>query len=141
MKSKQVIVLRKDLNMRKGKMVAQGAHASMKVILDMMSKQMVPTAFDGINVEEVEVRLLTLKNDSPLRDWVKNLFTKVCVSVNSEQELLELYKKSELMNIPCSLITDAGLTEFGGVPTNTAIAIGPAWEDDINQITGHLPLL
>ena len=34
MKTKQVIVLRKDLNMRKGKMVAQGAHASMKAILD-----------------------------------------------------------------------------------------------------------
>ena len=34
MNVKQVIVLRKDLNMRKGKMVAQGAHASMKVFFD-----------------------------------------------------------------------------------------------------------
>ena len=33
-RAKQVIVMRKDLNMRKGKMIAQGAHASMKVLLD-----------------------------------------------------------------------------------------------------------
>ena len=33
MDHKQVIVLRKDLNMRKGKMVAQGAHASMAALL------------------------------------------------------------------------------------------------------------
>ena len=31
--AKQVIVMRKDLGMRKGKMIAQGAHASMKVLL------------------------------------------------------------------------------------------------------------
>ena len=31
---KQVIVMRRDLNMRKGKMVAQGAHASMAVLLN-----------------------------------------------------------------------------------------------------------
>ena len=34
MEHKQMIVLRKDLNMRKGKMIAQGAHASLKVLLD-----------------------------------------------------------------------------------------------------------
>lgn len=34
METKQVIVMRKDLNMRKGKMIAQGSHASMAVILD-----------------------------------------------------------------------------------------------------------
>lgn len=31
---KQVLVIRKDLNMRKGKMVAQGAHSAMKVVFD-----------------------------------------------------------------------------------------------------------
>ena len=33
-RAKQVIVMRKDLNMRKSKMIAQGAHGSMKVLLD-----------------------------------------------------------------------------------------------------------
>ena len=32
--AKQVIVMRKDLGMRKGKMIAQGAHASLKVLTD-----------------------------------------------------------------------------------------------------------
>lgn len=36
---KQVIIVRTDLNMRNGKMVAQGAHASMKVFFDMMSTE------------------------------------------------------------------------------------------------------
>ena len=34
MSIKQVIVVRKDLNMRKGKMCAQVAHASLKIFLD-----------------------------------------------------------------------------------------------------------
>lgn len=141
MKSKQVIVLRKDLNMRKGKMVAQGAHASLKVILDMMNNHsgFKYIASQGKNGHTTFT--LTVEAGTPVHDWLTDKFTKVCVSVNSEQELLELYEKSKSINIPSSLITDAGLTEFGGVPTNTAIAIGPAWEDDINQITGHLPLL
>jgi PTH2 family peptidyl-tRNA hydrolase len=33
---KQVIIIRKDLNMRKGKMIAQGNHASMGVIFNYM---------------------------------------------------------------------------------------------------------
>lgn len=32
---KQVIVMRKDLNMRKGKMIAQGAHASVDALLSL----------------------------------------------------------------------------------------------------------
>lgn len=140
-KSKQVIILRKDLNMRKGKMISQGAHASMKVILDMMSKQMVPTTFYGTSGDEVEMRCITLKDDTPIKDWINGLFTKITCSVDSEKELLELYEKAESMKIPCALITDSGLTEFGGIPTNTAIAIGPEWEDIINSITGHLKLL
>ena len=39
MEHKQVIVLRKDLNMRKGKMVAQGARASMRAILNLARRE------------------------------------------------------------------------------------------------------
>lgn len=141
MKSKQVIVIRKDLNMRKGKMVAQGSHASMKVILDMMTKQMMPTSPHCNWDDDVEVRTLVLPNESALHNWLNGPFTKVCVSVDSEEELLNLLNEAEQLKVPCTLITDAGLTEFDSVPTNTCIAIGPAWEDDVNKITGHLKLL
>jgi len=141
MKSKQVIVIRKDLNMRKGKMVAQGAHASMKVILDMMNS--VPNMkYINSNGETGEdVKHLHIEGGSALNDWINGIFTKVCVSVDSEDELVGIYETAKASGIPCSLIEDVGLTEFGGVLTKTAVAIGPAWEDEVNQITGHLKLL
>ena len=121
-------------------MVSQGAHASMKVILEMMSRQMMLTSPYG-DTADVEVRSLTLPNGSALQDWLRGKFTKITCSVDSERELLELYEKADLLRIPCTLITDAGLTEFGGTPTHTAIAIGPAWEDEVDPITSHLKLL
>lgn len=136
MKSKQVIILRKDLNMRKGKMVAQGAHASMKVILDLMKSEISSDYSDNL-----EVRTLDLPNESALKDWLNGIFTKVCVSVDSEEELVGIYELAKELSIPCSMIIDAGLTEFGGVPTKTAVAIGPDWEDRINELTRHLKLL
>lgn len=141
MKSKQVIILRKDLNMRKGKMVAQGSHASMKVILDLMKSEMLITSPSDYYADKVEVRTLSLPNESALKDWINGIFTKVCVSADSEEELVGIYELAKSLGIPCSMIVDAGLTEFVGVPTKTAVAIGPDWEDKINEVTGHLKLL
>ena len=141
MKSKQVIVIRKDLNMRKGKMVAQGAHASMKVILDLM--QSVPNMkyiYSNGTIGE-DTKYLKIEGGSAINDWINGIFTKVCVSVDSEDELIGIYESAKAIGLPCSLIEDIGLTEFDGVVTKTAVAIGPAWEDDVNQITGHLKLL
>ena len=135
METKQVIVIRKDLNMRKGKMVAQGAHASMNAILKQMWHM--EDWNDGIMVElQYEVRF-----DEPTMQWICGQFTKIVVYVNSELELLELYDKAKEAKITCSLIKDNGKTEFNGVPTHTCIAIGPGYVDDIDKITGHLPLL
>jgi PTH2 family peptidyl-tRNA hydrolase len=126
MEHKQVIVMRKDLNMRKGKLVAQGAHASLGAILQQMRK-------DG------DKMILDL-NDERLAPWVTGRFKKICVYVNSEEELLALYAAARLSDMICSIITDAGLTEFNGVPTKTAVAIGPDREDKIDELCKHLPL-
>jgi PTH2 family peptidyl-tRNA hydrolase len=131
--SKQVIIIRKDLNMRKGKMVAQGSHASMKVLLDMMSSYS--------NESKQEERTLYIDRNSAIEDWINGKFTKVCVSVDSLDELNAVYEKAKSEGISCALITDAGLTEFNGVPTVTCCAIGPAWSTDVDPITGHLKLL
>lgn len=133
---KQVIVMRKDLNMRKGKMVAQGAHASMGVLLYMMDKEE-STRFDGVT----PITTYTLHADGYVRDWLRKKFTKVCVSVNSEQELLDVYQKAKDEGLPAVLITDSGLTEFGGVPTHTCCGIGPWRRDEVDKITGNLSLL
>lgn len=115
-KLQQVIVMRKDLNMRKGKMVAQGAHASMEAVFE--------------------------HQDHPIvQKWLEGDFTKICVSVDSEEELLQVYQNAQDTGLIVALITDSGLTEFDGVPTNTCIAIGPAWKESLDPITGHLKLL
>lgn len=118
---KQIIILRKDLNMRKGKMVAQGAHASMAVILDEQRKSHHPTP--------------------AVAEWLGGSFTKICVSVDSEDELVQLYTEAVAQGIPCALIRDAGHTEFGGVPTLTAVAIGPEYPEKLDPLTKHLKLL
>jgi peptidyl-tRNA hydrolase, PTH2 family len=131
---KQVIVIRKDLNMRKGKQISQGSHASMKVFLDLCEYQ---------RISSDESRLIFYLDDdkSDWSVWLNGLFTKVVVSCDSEQELLDLYQQAKDKGLPCSLIIDAGLTEFNGVPTKTCVAIGPAKSEEINPITGHLKLL
>ena len=119
MSTKQVIIIRKDLNMRKGKMVAQGAHASMAAVLTF----------------KIFLKPLIIWK------WLFGVFTKICVSVDSEEELLMIYAKAKKAGILCSLIEDSGKTEFGGVPTHTSVAVGPAYVDQLQNITGHLKLL
>lgn len=132
MKTKQVIIVRKDLNMRKGKIGAQCAHASMKVIFDMMEYKK-DTNNGNTAVYQLEVPQV-------ISAWIDGIFTKVVVYVNSLEELEELAHKAKFLGVPHAMITDSGKTEFGGIPTKTALAIGPDDEEVINAITGHLPL-
>ena len=125
---KQWIVLRKDLKMRKGKMVAQGSHGVLKVFLEQM-------------VRGPEEGKFTLYVSGAALAWLEGKFTKICVGARSEEELLEIYEKAKAANIMCTLITDAGLTEFDGIPTNTCVVIGPAYPSQVQSITGELPLL
>ena len=126
--AKQVIVMRKDLGMRKGKMIAQGAHASLKVLLDAGELDDARTTF-------------TLALSPAAATWLGGRFTKVCVSVDSEAALDAIIEKARAAGLPCALIVDAGHTEFHGVPTKTCCAVGPAWADEVDAITGGLPLL
>ncbi len=131
MNTKQVIVMRTDLGMRKGKMIAQGAHASISFLTaDMEIKPGKPYFTEGT--------IILLPHEV---EWVKGRFTKVCVRVDSEEELLDIHQQAIDAGLSSFLITDAGLTEFNGVPTNTCLAIGPDEAEKIDQITGHLRLL
>ena len=114
---KQMLVIRKDLKMRMGKACAQAAHASTKVVLE--------------NLDHPNITA-----------WLSDgRYAKICVSVDSESELLEVYEKAKSAGLITSIITDLGLTEFNGVPTKTCVAIGPASNEDLTPITGHLKLL
>jgi peptidyl-tRNA hydrolase, PTH2 family len=119
---KQVIVMRRDLGMRRGKEIAQGAHASM-IWLALRIRR------PGYAFTEAE------------RSWLDGAFTKVCVRVDSEEELLAVVQRAKEAGILVQLCVDAGRTEFHGVPTPTCCAVGPDYPDRIDPITGHLKLL
>ncbi len=119
---KQVIVYRRDLKMRKGKIAAQVAHASMRVLF-----QRGAAAGDAMQIDLTPAMSL----------WVQGRFTKVVLSVESEADLLKIHQTARERGVPTALITDSGKTEFGGVPTRTTVAVGPAAADEIDPITGR----
>ena len=124
--------------MRKGKMVAQGAHASLAIL----TNNLIGYPFSIWKFPFKLVRFLYLFFfHKPFRVWHTGRFTKICVYVNSEQELKDIYNKAKSKGLLCSLIKDAGLTEFGGVPTYTTVAVGPDESSKVDAITGGFPLL
>ncbi len=130
-KQKQVILIRKDLKMRRGKEIAQSCHASLAAILNLGKFEQ---DLLDLNVQ------LSIPVAPQFQDWLQDKFAKICVTVQSEEELKHYYELARKANIPCSLILDEGLTEFGGVKTYTCAAIGPWTSDVIDPITGKLPL-
>lgn len=126
---KLILAMRTDLGMRKGKMVAQGGHASMMPVLPLL----VPHP-DDCSACEREHRALIWK-------WVESGMRKICVGVGSLEEIEALEHEALEAGVLASIVTDRGDTEFHGKPTVTCIAIGPAENADIDPITRHLKLL
>jgi PTH2 family peptidyl-tRNA hydrolase len=126
---KQVIVIRRDLRMRRGKEIAQGAHASMAWLSQRVIERMTPAgAVDHVQLSEAE------------QAWFERSFRKVTVKVTSEDDLMAVYARALEAGLVTHLITDRGLTEFGGVPTRTCLGIGPDYDDLIDPVTGDLEL-
>jgi PTH2 family peptidyl-tRNA hydrolase len=109
---KQVIVVRSDLKLGKGKTAAQVAHAS-----------------------------ISAADKSPWKgEWISEGQKKTVVKCSGEKELLELLKHAGNAKLPTALIEDAGLTQIPA-GTKTCLGIGPAPEEQIDKITGKLKLL
>jgi len=114
---KQVIIVRTDLGMSRGKLAVQVAHAA------------VLAAFKAYR-ERLEW----------FRPWWDSGQKKVAVKVNSEKELLDIANQARSLGLPTSIVRDAGLTELPP-GTLTAIGIGPAPSNLIDKVTGRLKLL
>ena len=143
--SKQVIVVRSDVNMSIGKTASQVAHASLKVFLDMAKRQQMDyldsvDAMPLLATSDKELKLSYTEGDA-IDKWLNGAFTKIVLKVDSEKELFDVYNKALVNHLPTSLIVDNGKTEFNGVPTPTCCAIGPAWNDEIDAITKDLELM
>ncbi len=114
---KQVIAVRTDLGMSKGKTAVQVAHGAV-------------TAAELARVTQQDV----------WKAWFSEGQKKVAVRVQSAEELLEIRRLAAVNGIPSALIQDAGMTELPP-GTMTVVAIGPARSELIDKVTGHLKLL
>ncbi len=114
---KQVIVVRTDLTMGKGKLAAQVAHAS-------------------LGAAEEAIR----KRSGWFEEWKGQGQAKVVVKVGGEDELQELLRLSKTLHLPAALIQDAGRTQLEP-GTSTCLGIGPAPVELVDRVTGKLKLL
>ncbi|XP_053696591.1 probable peptidyl-tRNA hydrolase 2 [Sabethes cyaneus] len=114
---KMILIVRNDLKMGKGKIAAQCGHAAVG-------------AYEGA----------LKKTPSILRKWQNGGQAKIAVKVETEQQLMEVYRTAKANNLNCCMIRDAGRTQIEP-NTKTVLAIGPAPKEVIDMITGHLKLL
>ena len=136
--AKQMIVIRRDLHMRKGKIAAQAGHACVEAVLMALANEErlgdITVAGDYVSLKE------SGKKASPLSVWFEKGVAKICVYVDSEEALLEIDRKAKEAGIISALICDAGMTEFHGEPTYTCLAFEPRLSEEVDPITGELPL-
>ena len=114
MEYKQVILVRKDLKLSKGKMAAQSSHASVGAVLK------------------------SHKDD--IKKWQDQGMKKIILKVENKEELYAYKQKAEDAGLVVSLITDAGHTHLEP-GTVTCLGIGPDKEEKIDKVTGELSLV
>ena len=111
---KQVMVVRTDLKMGKGKIAAQCCHGSIGVYKK--------------------------TDSSKIKKWENEAYAKVICKVKTLDELLELKRQADEKGISTYLVVDAGRTQ---IPTSsvTVLALGPDEDEIIDEVTGDLKLL
>ena len=111
---KQVIVIRNDLKLSKGKLAAQACHASLE-------------AYKRAEQNDID-------------EWENSGVKKVVLKVQSEKELLNIFELLKTEKMKPALIKDAGLTEVAP-GTITCLGVGPLREDVVDRVTGKLKML
>jgi peptidyl-tRNA hydrolase, PTH2 family len=114
---KQVIVVRTDIKMGKGKLAVQVAHASV-CALEQARKY----------------------KPKWVEDWFLENQRKICVKINSDKELRILKGLTDEAGLPNALIEDAGLTQLEP-GTVTCLGLGPVPSEIADRYTGDLKLL
>jgi len=111
---KQVILVRSDLKMPKGKMAAQAAHAAVAAAMKSEKRK--------------------------IKEWQNEGMKKVVLKVKDRKELIKYKNKAEIMGLVSALITDSGRTFFKRA-TTTCLGIGPDDEEKIDVLTGNLKMV
>ena len=126
-KEKQVIVMRKDLNLSKGRLVTQGAHASIAFLTDLIKE------YNPLQLTDSQLQL-----NEAQKEWIYGTFYKICVGVDSEKELLDIGYNAVMLGLSVKYIEE---TNGFDKPTITCLAIGPDYSSKIDPVTKHLKLL
>ncbi len=111
---KQIILVRQDLKLPKGKLAAQAAHASVEAVLK--------------------------SSPATVKEWRSQGMAKIVLKVKDEKELIHYFQLAKDAGLVASLITDAGRTVIAP-GTKTCVGIGPDEEEEIDKLTGKLGLL
>lgn len=111
---KQVILVRADLQLPKGKAAAQAAHAAVEAVLR--------------------------SDKDVVKEWRSLGMAKIVLKVADEKELLTYNQKAKDEGLVTALITDAGRTvvEPG---TRTCVGVGPDDDEKLDELFGKLKLL
>ncbi|HYM38842.1 MAG TPA: peptidyl-tRNA hydrolase Pth2 [Thermoplasmata archaeon] len=117
MKHKLVVAVRGDLDLSRGKLAVQVAHAAVMAALDAKTR-----------------------HRKAFSDWYDEGQKKVVVKAADLQELHELQRKARSLGLTTALVEDAGLTELPP-GTVTCLAVGPGPNALVDQVTGQLRLV
>ncbi|KAL0478106.1 peptidyl-tRNA hydrolase [Acrasis kona] len=123
---KLVLVVRTDLKMGSGKIAAQCGHATLGAFRDVLRKY--------------RKNKSTKNHLDWLKSWDESGCAKIAVQVKSLDDMERIYKAAKDAGLPVHKVIDAGKTQIAP-NTKTVVAVGPAPESKVNQITGSLKLL
>ncbi|HMK54771.1 MAG TPA: peptidyl-tRNA hydrolase Pth2 [Methanobacteriaceae archaeon] len=111
---KQVIIMRGDLPISRGKLAVQACHGSLGSY--------------------------KRADRSKIIKWEREAEKKVVLKVKDQEELYQIYELVKATDIPYYLVRDAGHTELPP-STVTCLGIGPDEDEKIDKITQELKLL
>lgn len=138
---RQAIVIRKDLSMPAGKIGAMAAHAAMTFICKRLEQHGFPANADGslrvVGVFSKDEWQWMTELDPGLEDIKQISFGKIVLAVDNEAQLLEVYHNAVNAGLCAHKVVDSGHShnKFGDL---AAIAIGPAWPEELEPVTGKL---
>lgn len=111
---KQVIIVRKDLKMPKGKLATQVAHAAVESVL--------------------------ISEKEKIIEWQESGMKKIVLKVENEKELIKYFRLAKDNKLKAVVIKDSGKTFFKE-PTTTCVGIGPDDEKKIDTVSGNLKMI